>query len=349
MYECLYGYTPFVCNDRHDTKLKILKHKQTLKFPDDEHPSAPSPEALDLMMQLLVEKEKRICSKRYELNDFTRKVIGGKPLKFASDKTHRDYKGRFVYPEDAEDIKQHPFFASTEWTTVPHRRPPFVPRVKGWKDTKYFDDEENISDIDSASSTMDDAQLFHAEPVAGIAELDGKGIGDSSQTAKLGSKASHHHQEDQHIVPSGAMHLNGNLAATTPLTGQRAAPYYPDAVQWKTEQLHLDSIHSLPSPLTVPTKKRKDKKRPRDKILRDPITGPVAMKMRKEGAFMGYAYRRPKAAEEVIRDVIEAEQRVVSDVQESVGMRPFSPAVNDYVHEKRVFLESGGKMVKAGC
>jgi len=37
-------------------------------------------------------------------------------------------------------------------------------------------------------------------------------------------------------------------------------------------------------------------KRPRDKILRDPITAPIALKVRKQNGFLGYEYRRPEVA-----------------------------------------------------
>lgn len=36
----------------------------------------PSPLALDMMKHLLVEKEGRLCSRQYELNDYTRKMFG---------------------------------------------------------------------------------------------------------------------------------------------------------------------------------------------------------------------------------------------------------------------------------
>lgn len=41
-------------------------------------------------------------------------------------------------------------------------------------------------------------------------------------------------------------------------------------------------------------KKRQDKKRPRDKLLRDPHTAQAVMESRKKQAFLGYTYRRPK-------------------------------------------------------
>ncbi|KAK3050954.1 hypothetical protein LTS18_012480, partial [Coniosporium uncinatum] len=38
---------------------------------------------------------------------------------------------------------------------------------------------------------------------------------------------------------------------------------------------------------------RKEKKRPRDRILRDPVMGRAALDVRKRRAFLGYTYRRP--------------------------------------------------------
>jgi hypothetical protein len=192
MYECLYGYTPFACDDRHQTKLKILQHKKTLVFPQPDGIKQPSMAALDLMMSILVEKERRLCSRQYESNDYTTRYQGGKVHRYIADKGHRDYQGYFVYPRDAEDIKGHRFFREIDWDTIHLRRPPYVPRVKDWEDTKYFQDEEPISDIDTAT-TMD-------EPSQADGLIDGIRLCDSKAT-----QVSQHHQEDQHIVPSAAL------------------------------------------------------------------------------------------------------------------------------------------------
>lgn len=39
---------------------------------------------------------------------------------------------------------------------------------------------------------------------------------------------------------------------------------------------------------------KKERKRPRDKLLRDPVLGRKALELRKKGAFLGYTYRRIK-------------------------------------------------------
>uniref|UniRef100_A0A093VM83 non-specific serine/threonine protein kinase n=1 Tax=Talaromyces marneffei PM1 TaxID=1077442 RepID=A0A093VM83_TALMA len=51
-------------------------------------------------------------------------------------------------------------------------------------------------------------------------------------------------------------------------------------------------------------RKHKEKKRARDKILRDAIAGPTALDVRTKGAFVGYTWRRPKP----VRDVLEIER-----------------------------------------
>jgi len=131
--------------------------------------------------------------------------------------------------------------------------PPFTPRVKSWEDTKYFDDEGPVSDIDSGTSE------------------------DGSQTLQLDGVVldpSQHQQEAQAISPE----LPGvDLEAKLPPT-----PY-------------------------LKVMKSKEKKRPRDKVLRDPTVSKVALQMRKESAFMGYGYRKAKNITDVIEEALTHE------------------------------------------
>lgn len=43
-------------------------------------------------------------------------------------------------------------------------------------------------------------------------------------------------------------------------------------------------------------RRKREKKRPRDKLLRDPQVGRTVLELRKKGAFVGYTYRRPRFA-----------------------------------------------------
>ncbi|KAL2362788.1 hypothetical protein RJZ56_004324 [Blastomyces dermatitidis] len=256
LYECLYGFTPFAAETRHDTKVKILKHAETLYFPHDK-PSDRliSAEAIDLIGQMLQEKEYRLCSKKYMLNDYVHsKKLPGGLLNRPSNKQSTNYQGYYVYPDDAGDIKDHPFFKGIRWEELHSRKPPFVPKVKSWEDTKYFEDEDPISDMEDGSSHGDTCPENEApNPVANNL--------DSSHTVQ--------------VMDIGAQTDGPQAASMKEVLKQNGKPG-PEAAQEKWQ------------------KKRKEKKRPRDKILRDEIIGRQALNLRKRGAFLGYTYRRPK-------------------------------------------------------
>lgn len=321
MYECLYGFTPFACEDRHQTKLKILHHKKALVFPQMENIAEPSIQALDLMMLILVEKEKRLCTRQYELNDFTKKLVGGRLVRCTADKDHQNYEGYFVYPDDAADIKRHAFFKDIDWETVHLRRPPYQPRVKDWEDTRYFEEEDPISDIDTAT-TRDEGSARADKP--------GDGRNENLQSLQppvpVGSQVSQHHQEDQDIVSSMAMKLGPhdrpllglNLRPMDSLYDLRNPLLSPCGIDergvnsWPTVGAKLvgpgvqvdGPTEVMTSENIKPKPKQKEKKRPRDIILRDPVTGPPALEIRKLGAFLGYDYRQPVTVKNIVDQVL---------------------------------------------
>ena len=200
--------------------------------------------AIGLMLNLLQEKEHRLSSKKYLLNDYQHnKRSPGRLINRYSDPNAVDYRGRFVYPDDATDIKAHPFFSRIAWDRHHLTRPPFVPTTNGRDDTKYFDEEDPVSDVDDAESQIDDDEA-----------------GD------------------------------GN-APTAPVKKGAASQF--DGVSGV--QVHHVASPEIASTVTpVDDGKRKTKKRPRDKVLRDKKVGRRALEIRKNGAFIGYTYRRPK-------------------------------------------------------
>lgn len=117
------------------------------------------------------------------LNDYQHaRHDSGRLVNKYADPTAVNYKGRFVYPDDATDIKNHPFFSRIAWDRHHLTRPPFVPDVHGRDDTKYFDEEEPISDVDDSAShvasenpLIDDADLVEStrQVGAGRQETDG--------------------------------------------------------------------------------------------------------------------------------------------------------------------------------
>lgn len=200
-----------------------------------------SAEAIDLIGQILQAKEYRLCSRKYMLNDYIHsKRIPGELLNRTADKDCKNYQGYYVYADDAADIKDHPFFRNIPWEDMHIRKPPFVPKVKSWDDTRYFDDES----------------LIVVEP-------------SSDNTAPVEAAA-----EDV-VVDNAADADNTKPQNSRPEDG--ALKNVSSNVQKKSK-----------------SQRKKEKRRPRDKILRDNRMGKTALDMRKQGAFLGYTYRRPK-------------------------------------------------------
>jgi protein-serine/threonine kinase len=111
-----------------------------------------SEEGKNLINSLLSSKDKRLCSKKYRENDQRgRRGSYRKPVGNTSGAT-------FVFENDAEDIKRHPFFRNTDWDRLHLLPPPFVPRVaQDQPITKYFDDEKYIlGTSDETGSTCTD-------------------------------------------------------------------------------------------------------------------------------------------------------------------------------------------------
>ncbi|KAL8652313.1 MAG: hypothetical protein Q9210_002752 [Variospora velana] len=252
LYECLYGYTPFVCEDRTATKAKILANATTLRFPPDngvERREKISEAARDLINCLLQEKQHRLCSQVYRQNDYqTTHLAASRTLAARANRESQDYKGHFVYANDATDIKTHPFFCGLSWERLHLSRPPFVPDVKGRDDTRYFDEEEPVSDVDDASTTCS------------VAEQD---------TCLEASK--------KVAAAFFTTQLDGGLTTTT-VRG--------------IDDAHDALPHQLPK--SAKTEKPKEKRRPRDRALRDKDVGRTVLELRKKGAFPGYTYRRPR-------------------------------------------------------
>lgn len=248
LYECLYGCTPFFCDNRQATKARILDHRRYLRFPPEQRYARPnidriplmpvSRNAMDLMIHLLDDKEDRLSARRYKENDV---ILHQRALR-SRHMRNFNCTGQIVYPNDAEDIKNHPFFRNIQWSTLHLTRPPFVPRVHGGQPiTKYFDDEAEIM---SASDHLDSSS--YANEAVDV--------------------------------------VNPYAEAPTTLTGS-------------VQGTHIrppSELSPISNPLERIRRRRKEKKRPRDKLLRDPQVGRTVLEIRKKGAFMGYTYRRPR-------------------------------------------------------
>ncbi|EAW06687.1 serine/threonine-protein kinase [Aspergillus clavatus NRRL 1] len=241
IYECLYGFTPFASMDRQETKWKVHHHVQSLFFPSDRPADKMvSAEAIDLINRLLQDREFRLCSRQYRVrNDPLPLPPGSRHLFHSHRNRSRNYQGSYVYPNDAEEIKAHPFFLGIDWASHHLTQPPFIPKVDGWEDTRYFDDngmtgldQDDVSISSDANQGQDEPEgndLHEPDPEEEKVQHEGNRDGKKEKKDKLGRK------------------------------------------------------------------EKNRKKRPRDKILRDPRVSKVVLDIRKRGAFPGYTYRRPKA------------------------------------------------------
>ncbi|KAJ4315000.1 hypothetical protein N0V94_006166 [Neodidymelliopsis sp. IMI 364377] len=204
-----------------------------------------SRDGIDLMMRLLDERSERLSAKRYRENDWILrdKALGTRLFR------NLNATGQVVFPNDAEDIKAHPFFRHIQWSTLHLTRPPFVPRVHGGQPiTKYFDDEAEIM---SASDHLDSSS-YEVTRIDGATMVDGvepQGVGDST-------------------------------------------PIVNPAVQQKKDS--APAYEQICQGFQKIRRRKKEKKRPRDKLLRDPELGRLVLEIRKKGAFVGYTYRRPR-------------------------------------------------------
>lgn len=200
----------------------------------------------DLIYRLIQDKEIRLCSKRYQMKD--RGLVDSR--------RSADSFGRFVFPDDAEEIKAHRWFKDFPWDRVHTISPPFIPHITSIEDTHYFDESEPIEDSSASSpSTVD------------VTPDDVRAILHDFRT----------------YVQNIAIDLI-------------SAPY--DSARLRSADHRIDSVFKL----TVNERKvlkhfirtygRKERKRPRDILLRDENTKDVVMDVRRETAFMGYAWRR---------------------------------------------------------
>lgn len=234
--------------------LTSQEHKHWLHFPDEARLNRPTHErvqlmpvsrnAIELIMRLLDDRPSRLSCKRYRENDWVLRD------KATGTKRYRTFRstGHIVYPNDAEDIKAHPFFSRVQWSTLHLTQPPIVPRVHSNQPiTKYFDDEAEIM---SASDHLDSSSYE-------VAHMDGATVMDGME----------------------------------PLCEEELTPTADPMVEQKTGSPACEQLYQSFSKIR---RRKKEQKRPRDKLLRDPEVGRVVLEIRKKGAFIGYTYRRPR-------------------------------------------------------
>ena len=265
-------------------------HHANLHFPTHERWSRPasesrrwlppaSYEAIDLIRGLLQDKETRLSSRGYRFHDFrpVRRLSLVPPV--------QNLNGKHVYANGAEEIKAHPFFTGIPWNHMHLTQPPFVPKVRGDQPiTKYFEDEQDIVSEDSSSfiSMKDNVDSTASE--SQIRDIMGHHFDKWKSEKRQYEKAEVGMQE----FPDGEYdYIKGKMGAQFGKWKDNRMR----EIRQRQKQKGINADTALVSIL----KKPKEKKRPRDKLLRDPDVGKQVLELRKKGAFLGYTYRRPKS------------------------------------------------------
>lgn len=162
----------------------------------------------------------------------------------------------YVFPNDAEDIKAHKWFRSIAWDSLHLQTPPFVPRIRSADDTQYFEDDERVSDWSSTVGSNAE------EPRVGLTE---------TRVLLRGMRDNVHRYAAQLV----------------------SKPYDPRNIDRKIDaERNLLSREKDVLKQFVRAYGRKQKKPPRDPLLRDPETKKSVLAQRKKTAFLGYTWRR---------------------------------------------------------
>ncbi|KIJ49427.1 hypothetical protein M422DRAFT_27790 [Sphaerobolus stellatus SS14] len=149
MFECLFGYPPFVSNSRHVTRQKILNWKQSLRFPARPRVSS---EGVDLMKQLLCEPEDRLGSQApSSVSRPNSMIMQARRSGFVNAYTgHGSVDG-------AELIKAHPWFVGIDWENIRQYPAPFKPDLEHPEDTRHFDGDIPAEPLPPANGAAADA------------------------------------------------------------------------------------------------------------------------------------------------------------------------------------------------
>ncbi|KAK5663664.1 hypothetical protein OQA88_4095 [Cercophora sp. LCS_1] len=266
----------------------------------------------DARSSLIQDKENRLCSKRYQFKDLVTASSSlstwgissgpsGNPRSSSQkqqSKGPRDFTGRYVFPYDAEDIKSHKWFRGVPWERLHQAIPPHIPRLRAVDDTHYFDEDYEISDWSESESSeseqgpevaVGDKQALHKEAIL-ISPPSG-GLEPVAEMATAGESRLRERENETRLTLMG-FHRSVQKWALAAI----AAPY--DNARLRNFDIEIEGFAELSQTDRDKLRRfirvfgRKERKRPRDKLLRDRSTRAVVMEVREKTAFLGYTWRR---------------------------------------------------------
>lgn len=259
---------------------------------------------MELMSRLICEKESRLCSKRYQLHDQGLQASPGSRL---TRHAHHDFLGRSVYARDAEDIKAHRWFRDIPWDRLHLIPPPFVPQITSLEDTHYFDEEEPISDwsesqpdtdtdIENEGSTsLPDGMALDPNPLyataAGMIAVPPAPMAPRTPSTLAAHHSSRKIAEMHATLASYPKNLRIAMSqfVATPYDSMRLKRIYREIEHMSPDQNEVEKLKAF-----VRNYGKRERKRPRDRLLRDRQTKGIVLEIRKQSAFLGYTWTRMK-------------------------------------------------------
>ncbi|CAK7271426.1 hypothetical protein SEPCBS119000_004600 [Sporothrix epigloea] len=319
-YECLYGRTPFLSEQgRSKTKENILNHESVFAFPT--WPPV-SRRGQQILAALVTDKSRRLCSKRYQLKDAaieelakitdSGRVLGKDSFCLAAG---HGMARQYVFPFDAEDIKAHKFFKGLPWERLSQMPPPFIPKIRSDDDTRYFEDSAIFDDDDDDESTdpprwsdRDNDKGNHVKKGVDITDkpLEVATMCKEEILAAKAEKGGKRGLIDKALKAfDAAVQMKALSWIATPCDSQRLK-----AIETEIEQLIALGLSTADGEALLHFVERfgkREKKRPRDRLLRDQKTKKIAMELRKRNAFLGYTWRRMGSYKAMIKQERGAE------------------------------------------
>ncbi|KAK2058899.1 kinase-like protein [Colletotrichum caudatum] len=227
-----------------------INYQTTLEFPVDG--VQVSKTCRHLIRDLLQDKRDRLSSPKYRDQDDRRarqRLLG-----------HLETPRNYVFPNDANEIKAHPWFRGVPWERMRFVRPEWIPDIESFADAHYFEEDEPISDwSESVDSNTGDGR---ADP----ADLD-------FEILQVGFE-----HDVQALV---------NDFVARPYDSTKLKRFDRDI----EDHSELEDAEKEYLKCYARRAGQKDRKRPRDILLRDPWVKDDVLRMRKQTAFLGYSWR----------------------------------------------------------
>ncbi|KAF2402524.1 kinase-like protein [Trichodelitschia bisporula] len=266
LYECLYGSTPFYCDKREETKAKILHHDATLTFPispryhrPSHGPPRPLPPvstgAIHLIRSLLQDRPYRLSNRAYRLNDAPRSSPTGTRMRRLANAVSHTSLHTTSNSGSPPPRPSAPFFVCPD-SGADIKAHPFF-RGLNWATLH----QQRPPWVPRLAADQPITQWF--EPEAEILGVGGDAGSEESDEWDEIERAAEAEAEVESQPRAGEV---GRLAAQ--------CGFGDGWLAQKEKGV------------------KKERKRARDKILRDPKTARAALEVRRQGAFLGYTYRR---------------------------------------------------------